>query len=94
MEDMKRTLTQDEMEKVTGGTRRKVNTGVDGLDAALRSSPSKKAPQIGHLPNGTEVDTVTNERIYDPESDRHFVEVTTQDGRTGWIASSILGMRR
>lgn len=94
MADMKRELTQNEMANATGGVRRTVNTGVSGLDAALRSDPSKSSSQIGHLANGSVVNTVTDQLVYDPVSERYFVEVKTPDGRTGWIASSILGMRR
>ncbi len=93
MENMNRELAMEEMEQVTGGVWRTVNTGVSGLDAALRSGPSKNSKQIGHVKNGTQVDTVTDELIYDSVSNRHFVEVTV-DGKTGWIASSILGMKR
>ncbi len=86
-------LSMNELEQVTGGTWRTVNTGVDGLDAALRTVASKNSRQIGHIPNGTQVSTVSDELVYDPSSGRHFVEVTW-NGKTGWIASSILGMRR
>ena len=98
MDNEKRELSLDEMEQVSGGVYRKVNTGKAGLNAAVRSGPSKCDRQIASLVNGTNVDTVTDELVYDPVAGRHFVEITYMDKagvqRTGWIASSILGMRR
>ena len=91
--DNKQELNLDAMAKVTGGVIRTVNTGVDGLDAAVRAEPRKASKQIGHLPNGTRVDTVSDALVYDPASQRHFVQVT-YNGKTGWIASSILGLKR
>ena len=35
-------LNLNEMEQVSGGVWRTVNTGVEGLNAALRNGPSKK----------------------------------------------------
>ena len=86
-------INMNELEKVTGGVSRTVNTGVDGLDAALRADSRKGSKQIGHLPNGTVVDTVNDTLVYDSDSGRHFVQVT-YNGITGWIASSILGLKR
>ena len=89
-----RELKPDEMDQVTGGVWRTVNTGVSGLNAALRDGPSKKGTkQIASLPNGTQVDTVTDQVIYDPVSGRNFVEVTVS-GKRGWIAASIVGLPR
>jgi len=86
-------LGMEEMEKVTGGVLREVNTGIDGLDAAFRQGPMKSSKQIGHLPNGTVVDTVSDELIYDPVSKRNFVQITF-NGKTGWIAASLVGLKR
>jgi len=86
-------LNMDELEKVTGGVWRTVNTGVSGLDAAMRAEPRKSSKQIGHIPNGVEVDTVTDQLFYDDVSHRNFVQVT-YNGKTGWVAASILGMPR
>ena len=72
---------------------RTVNTGVDGLDAAVRAEARKSSKQIGHLPNGTKVETVSDELVFDPEAGRNFVQVHF-NGQTGWIASSILGLPR
>ena len=94
----KKELSLDEMGQASGGVYRKVNTGREGLNAAVRSGPSKGDRQIASLPNGTVVDTVSDELVYDPIAGRNFVEVTYTDKggvtRTGWIASSILGMKR
>ena len=87
-------LNLNEMEQVNGGVWRTVNTGVDGLNAALRDGPSKKGTkQIASLPNGTQVDTVTDQVVYDSASGRNYVQVTV-NGKTGWIAASIVGLPR
>ena len=86
-------LGLDEMYKVAGGVWRTVNTGISGLDAALREEPRKSSRQIGHISNGTQVDTVSDQLVYDSESGRNFVQVRV-DGRIGWIAASIIGMKR
>ena len=89
-----RELKPDEMEQVTGGVWRTVNTGVSGLNAALRDGPSKNGTkQIDSLPNGTQVDTVTDQTVYDPASGRNYVEVRV-NGKQGWIAASIIGLPR
>ena len=46
-------LNLNQMEQVTGGVWRTVNTGVSGLNAALRIGPGKNTKQIASLPNGT-----------------------------------------
>ena len=90
-------LSLDQMEEATGGVNRTVNTGVADLKAALRSGPGKSYRQIASLSNGTVVDTISDP-VYDQVAGRHFVEVTFTDksgvSRTGWIATSILGMKR
>lgn len=90
---MAQELSMNEMEQVTGGVWREVQTGVAGLDAALRKEPRKSSKQIGHIPNGTMVDTVTDQLVYDSESGRNFVQVSV-NGKVGWIAASIIGLRR
>ena len=98
MDNEKKELSLDEMTQVNGGVYRTVNTGRDGLNAAVRRGPSKSDRQIASLPNGTVVDTISDELVYDPVAGRNFVEVTYTDKsgetRTGWIASSILGLKR
>lgn len=86
-------LCLHQMEQVTGGVWRTVNTGVSGLNAALRIGPGKNTKQIASLPNGTQVDTVTDQVVFDSSSGRNFVEVTV-DGKRGWIAASIVGLPR
>ena len=98
MSNKKTELSLDEMEQVVGGVNRTVNTGVADLNAAVRSGPSKADKQIASLPNGTVVNTISDTLVFDPVAGRNFVEVTytDRDGNlcTGWIASSILGMKR
>jgi len=89
----KRELGMEELEQATGGVLRTVNTGVDGLKAALRSGPGKNYDQIGNAENGTLVDTVTDKSVFDPESGRNYVEVILK-GKHYWIASSIVGLPR
>ena len=86
-------LNLQQMAKISGGAERKVNTGVDGLDAAFRAEPRKGSKQIGHFPNGTVVSVISDKLAFDPESGRNFVEVKVGD-KTGWIAASILGFPR
>lgn len=93
MDDKLNELKIDELEQVTGGVWRTVNTGVAGLDAAVRAEPRKSSRQIGHIANGTQIDTTGDNTEYDPESGRHFVQVTF-NGKVGWIAASILGLPR
>ena len=89
-----RKLTPDEMEQVIGGVSRIVNTGVDGLNAALRNGPSKNGTkQIASIPNGTRVETITDQLVFDPDSGRNYVEVAVNNKR-GWIAASIIGLPR
>ena len=97
MDDKLNELKIDELEQVTGGVWRTVNTGVADLKAAVRKGPGKSYGQIASLSNGTVVDTISDP-VYDSVAGRHFVEVTYTDSngvsRTGWIATSILGMKR
>ena len=86
-------LTPEQMAKVTGGANHTINTGVEDLDAALRAEPRKASKQIDHISNGTAVNTISDELVYDPVAQRHFVQVE-YNGKIGWVASSILGLRR
>ena len=98
MDKEKRELSLDELGQAAGGVYRVINTGKEGLNAAIRSGPSKGDRQIASLPNGTVVDTISDQLVYDPVAGRHFVEVyfTDKNGnrKTGWIASSIVGLKR
>ncbi len=97
MED-KKELNLDEMETIQGGVQRTVNTGIQGVHAAIRAKATKDSAQIASVVNGTVVDTVTDQLYYDPVSNRNFVEVRYVDknGKSGvgWIAASIVGMPR
>ena len=94
----KRELSLDEMNEVSGGTERVIQTGVSGLNAAIRQGPSTGTKQIASLTNGTKVETLTDILEWDDEAGRYFVEISFIDKygkeRTGWVASSIVGMRR
>ena len=83
MEDT--TLKDQELENVSGGEFRTVNTG-DSRDAAIRAYPALNAPVIAVLPNGTAANST--------------VKFTYADGRNwaeidypvrGWIKGAILG---
>ena len=97
MEERKE-LSLNKMEAVAGGVQRIVNTGIDNLNAAIRNGPSKGRKQIASLPNGTVIDTISDELVYDSVSGRNFVEITFTDKKgqkaSGWIAASIVGMKR
>ena len=97
-EKMMQKLNPEEMGQITGGVARTVQTGIDGLNAAVRSGPSKSDKQIASLPSGTIIDTVSDQLVYDPVAGRNFVEITFTDKKgniqTGWIASSIVGLKR
>ena len=86
-------LNLNDMEQVTGGVGRTVNTGVQGLNAALRLEPRKASKQIGSIPNGSHVDTIDNVLHYDPAAGRNFVLVSW-NGKVGYVASSIVGLPR
>ena len=86
-------LDLESMAKATGGTGRTVNTGVSGLNAALRAEPRKSSKQIGSIPNGTKVELVSNQLVFDSEAGRNFVQVN-YNGKVGWVASSLVGLPR
>ena len=90
---MKEELNLEAMEQITGGVQRTVDTGIEGVNAALRAEPRKSSKQIGSIVNGTKVDTVSDVPVYDAESGRNFVQVRV-NGMTGWIAASIVGLKR
>lgn len=91
-------LKIDELEQITGGTQRVVNTNT--IDkAAIRKDPFK-APnnQIAALASGTIVNTVDDELVYDENTKRNYVKIqfTNSKGvlQEGWIAASIVGLPR
>ena len=74
-------LNLNEMEQVSGGVLRTIDTGVEGLNAKLRNGPSMKGTkQIASLPNGTLVDTLTGIRTEFCRGDRE---------RADWMDRSI-----
>ncbi len=88
-------LSLDELNQVTGGVLKTVNTGT-AQNAAIKDRPGG-AKVLASLPNGTVVDTV-GDPVYDPVTARNWVQVRYHDAgnrvRKGWIAASIVGMKR
>ncbi len=99
MNDNSKELDLNEMEQISGGVQRTVNTRTTD-NAAIRSAPTQgKQNQIASLPNGTVVNTINeNAPVYDPVSGRNYVQISFVDKsgvtRTGWIAASIVGLPR
>ena len=78
-------LNDQELENVTGGEYRVVNTG-DERPAAIRSYPGLNAPVITTLVNGT----MANSTGYFVQADgRNWAEINAPVH--GWIKGSILG---
>ena len=86
-------LSLNEMGTVSGGIWHTVNTGIVGRDAAMRAEARKSSKQIDHIPNGTLVDTISDQLVWDPVEKRHFVQIS-YNGKTGWVASSLVGLKR
>ena len=97
MENMKE-LNLESMEQVTGGVQRIINTGKEGLNAAIRADSCKDSKQVASLANGTVINTISDRTVYDPVSGRNFVMITYTDKNgkqaTGWVAASIVGLPR
>ena len=91
-------LNLEDMARVAGGVNRVVNTGINNVNAAVRAKAMKNSSQIASLPNGTIVNTISDTLIFDPVEKRNFVEIEFYDKngvlRTGYIAASIIGMKR
>ena len=91
-------LNLDELAQASGGVKRTINTGIDGMSAAIRDGASTSARWLAGLPNGTVVDTVTDKTVKDSVSGRNFVEIdyTDKNGNQarGWVAASIVGLPR
>ena len=88
-----RELCMEEMDQVQGGYMAALNTGVDGLNGALRAEPRKSSKQIGSIKNGTMVDVNRGTLTYDAASNRNFVQVQVE-GKIGWVAASFVGLPR
>ena len=83
MEDT--SLKDQELENVSGGEFRTVNTG-DSRDAAIRAYPALNAPVIAVLPNGTAANS-TGKFTY--ADGRNWAEIDYPV--RGWIKGAILG---
>ena len=81
----KTNLIDQELENVSGGEYRVVNTG-DSRNAAIRSAPGLNTPIIGSLPNGTWANTTGN---FTRADGRNWAEINYP--MWGWIKGSILG---
>ena len=79
------TLKDQELENVSGGEFRTVNTG-DSRDAAIRAYPALNAPVIAVLPNGTAANS-TGKFTY--ADGRNWAEIDYSV--RGWIKGAILG---
>lgn len=81
----KEIIVDQELENVSGGDYRIVNTG-DYRNAAIRSEPSLSAAVIGSLPNGTAANTTGR---FVRADGRNWAEINYP--MWGWIKGSILG---
>ena len=81
----KEIIKEQELENVSGGEYRTVNTG-DSRNAAIRSAPGLSTPIIGSLPNGTWANTTGRFIRVDG---RNWAEIDSP--MWGWIKGSILG---
>ncbi len=86
MED-KKTLSNEEMNGVSGGVSRIVDTKTP-MDAVVRGGPGLGYPQVGSLINGTQVNTTGNSS-YNPQDGRTWFEINYP--MYGWMAGSLLG---
>ena len=91
-------LNLDQLNAVSGGTQRVVNTNT--IDkAAIRSDPFKSPTnQIAALASGTIVNTIDDTLVFDEGTQRNYVQIEFTDSkgklRTGWIAASIVCLPR
>ena len=82
---------------VSNGTRKVYHVHTYGGTLNLRRGPGKGYGQITSIVNGTPVNTISDP-VWDDVSGRHFIEIEFYDRngifRTGWIATSLIGMKR
>ena len=83
----KNALNSEELNGVSGGDMRTVNTGRP-VDAVVRCGPGLEYPQIGSLPNNTQVNTTGN-NSYNSMDGRTWYEINYP--MYGWMAGSLLG---
>ena len=88
MTDEKKIIDTEELENVSGGINRTVNTG-DERNAAVRVAPGESNTQIGSLPNGTLANATGRFATADG---RNWAEIDYPVH--GWIKASILGFAR
>ena len=81
----KEIIKEQELENVSGGEYRTVNTG-DSRDAAIRSYPGLNAPVVATLHNGTAANTTG---AFDHADGRTWAEINYPV--QGWFKASILG---
>ncbi len=81
----KNLMNDQELENVTGGEWRTVNTG-DSRDAAIRSYAGLNAPVIATLHNGTQANA-TNQFAQADGRNWVYINYPVQ----GWIKGAILG---
>ena len=86
MTDMKK-INEQELENVTGGESRTVNTGMK-MDAAVRSGAGLGFPQIFSVKNGTAVVT-TGKSVH--ADGRTWYEISAPIN--GWMAGGMLGLQ-
>ena len=84
----KNIINDQELENVSGGISRSVNTG-DERNAAVRVAPGVNNAQIGSLPNGTIANATGRFMSADG---RNWAEIDYPVH--GWIKASILGFDR
>ena len=83
----KKNLTGKELDGISGGVMRTVNTGM-AMDAVVRSGPGMQYGQIGSLKNQTQVNTTGN-TSYNSMDGRTWYEINYP--MYGWMAGSLLG---
>lgn len=88
MADEKIIINGQELNDISGGTNRIVNTG-DERNAAIRIAPGESNTQIGSLPNGTMANATGRFATADG---RNWAEIDYPV--RGWIKASILGFSR
>jgi bacteriocin-like protein len=84
----KKVMNNQELENVSGGMNRVVNTG-DERNAAVRVAPGVNNTQIGSLPNGTMANATGR---FASADGRNWAEIDYPV--RGWIKASILGYDR
>ncbi len=82
----KKNLNENELNDVSGGVYRTVNTGMK-MDAVVRSGPGLSYPQISSLPNGTQANTTGNVARGPEGYDWYEINYPVY----GWMKGTLLG---